>query len=209
MVPALDVPVALLEDCHRSGGQFADTLVKCERRWRVAIAQEQVDGGDVDFRPLRKRSQHRAQFGAETHGTTVDPVVNELDARGVARDDKALASIVPEGKPEHPVEPVQDLGSPLLVAMDDDLGVRACAEDVAERFELASQFRKVVDLAVEDDPHRFLRVRHWLMAAGEVDDRESSESQADRSREVIALVVGSAMCNRACHCLDGRRVDGF
>ena len=125
-VPALDAPTAVLEDRHRSRRKLPHAVIQRERGGCVAIAQEQVDCGDVDLGSTRERRQHRAQLGAEAHRTVVDAIVDELDPGRVAGDDQTLAAFVPDREAKHAVEPIEDLGSPLLVAVDDDLGIRLC-----------------------------------------------------------------------------------
>ncbi len=135
------------------------------------------------------RGQHRAQFGAETHGAVIDTKIDELDARRVTGNHQALASIIPDGETEHPVESIQYLGAPLFIAVNDDLGIRARAKDVSERLELASKLVEIVDLTVENDPDRFLLIRHRLMSACNIDNRKAAKSEPNRAIYVVALVV--------------------
>src|SRR5262249_14592201 len=83
-----------------------------------------------------------------------------------------------------------------------DLGVGLRPELVSAAFELGAQLLEVVDLTVEDDPGGLLGVGHRLMAAGQVDDGESTEAQPDRAVQVVALVVGTPVHDSPCHRLD-------
>ena len=198
-VPALDAPSTLLEHRHRARRELVHAFVERQRRRRVAVAQEQVEGGRVERRALRQRGQHRAQLGAEDDRAVVDAVVDELDAGRIARQHEAARAFVPDRQAEHAVQVVEHRAAPLLVAVDDDLGVGARAELVAQPFEFAPQLGEVVDLAVEHDPHRLLHVGHRLVAAGQVDDRQAAKAQAERARVVEALVVGPAVGDRLRH----------
>ena len=71
-------------------------------------------------------------------------------------------------------------GAPFLVAVNDHFGVRARPEVVPALLELGPQLLEVVDFAVEDDPDRLVGIGHRLVAAGEIDDRQPPETQADR-----------------------------
>jgi hypothetical protein len=57
--------------------------------------------------------------------------------------------------------------------MDDDLGVAAGMEDVAEGFELGHELLEVVDLAVEDHGHRAVLVEQgcWPVDRSMIDRR--------------------------------------
>ena len=60
------------------------------------------------------------------------------------------------------------------------------------------QLVEVVDLAVEDDPDRAVLVRHRLDRCLEVDDRESSVSEAGMAVEVQTAGVGPAADEPCC-----------
>ena len=92
--------------------------------------------------------------------------------------------------------------------MDDHFGVGVGAKDVAALLELGAQLLEVVDFAVEDDPDRLVGIGHRLMAAGEIDDRQPPEAEADRTLHEVALVIRAAMGDRISHQPDlspGRR----
>src|SRR5215470_2559040 len=74
-------------------------------------------------------------------------------------------------------------------------------------FEILAQFLEVVDLAVEDDPDRFLGIGHRLMPAGEVDDGEPAKAKAHRSIEEVAVVIGASMHHRAGHRFHAMAID--
>ena len=77
--------------------------------------------------------------------------------------------------------------------MDDDFGVGMGSEPVAAAFELGAQRRKVVDLAVEDDPHRAVLVRQRLLPRGDVDDAQPAVAEPDAVAEEEAVGIGPAM----------------
>src|SRR5690606_15038542 len=102
----------------------------------------------IDARALGRGGQHGAQLRAEEDRARVDLVVDELDARGVARESEPPLALIPERDAEHPVQMIEDIEPPLLVAVDDDFRIRARLEYMPETLELAAQLREVVDLAV-------------------------------------------------------------
>jgi hypothetical protein len=57
----------------------------------------------------------------------------------------------------------------------------------------------VIDLAVEDEGIAAVLGGHGLMPAGQVEDRETAEAEAQRAVEVLSLVVGAAMEEARAH----------
>ena len=75
-------------------------------------------------------------------------------------------------------------------------------------FELLAELAEVVDLAVEDDPDRLLGVGHRLMAAGQIDNRQSAKAEAERTRDVHALIVRPTVGDGPTHRHDVLGKDG-
>ena len=65
---------------------------------------------------------------------------------------------------------------PLLVSMQQDLGVRLGPEAVALGLQVGAQLVIVIDLAVEDNPDGPVFIRQRLVTADEVDNRQTSMS---------------------------------
>ncbi len=177
--------------------------------------------GDGVYRNFRKRSsrdridlrrpftggKNRADLGTKRQLPVDVPVVHELDAHRVARDDQPLAFDVPNRHTEHAVEPPEHTRAPFLVAVNDDFGVRPGLEAVTALLELRAQLLEVVDFAVEDDPHRLFPVGHRLVTAGEIDDRQATETQSEAARHQIPFVVRPAVRDGAGHRADHIRID--
>ena len=138
--------------------------------------------------------EHRLQLGAEQEGAVIEQrVVQRLDAQPVARQEQGLAVAVPEREGEHAAKAVDAGLAPGLPGVDDDFGVAAGVEHVAERLQLRDQFLVVVDLAVEDDAHAVVFVVERLLAGGQVDDRQAPVPQADARLDMQAALVRAAM----------------
>ena len=73
--------------------------------------------------------------------------------------------------------------------------------------ELGTERREVVDLAVEDDPHRTVFVRKGLLSGGDVDDAQPAMGEADTFTDVETVRVGSAMSNAVAHRLEQSAID--
>src|SRR5215831_8550012 len=90
--------------------------------------------------------------------------------------------------------------------MDDDLGVRARPEAMAERRELVPQSAVVVDLSVEDDVDAAVLVGDRLITGLEIDHAQPGDAERNPPLDVIAEGVGTAVPQRADHALDDRAV---
>ena len=86
--------------------------------------------------------------------------------------------------------------------MQHHLGVGDGAEPVSLGLEERAQRTVVVDLAVEDDPAGAVFVRHRLLAARAIDDREPPEAENRRLRLVKPIAVGPAVIHRVGHRTD-------
>src|SRR2546422_6717218 len=77
--------------------------------------------------------------------------------------------------------------------MDDDLRIGSGSEYVPTRFQLTPELQEIVDLAIEDSPHGFFLIRHGLVAARKIDDREPSKPESERSCHIVPLVIRTSM----------------
>src|SRR5262249_2995921 len=127
----------------------------------------------------------------------------------IADEDERLARAVPQRDREHAPQVLDEVGSVLLVEMDNDLGVGIRGEPVSPRLETGPQIPVVVDLAVEHDPDRAVLVGQRLMTADQVDDAEAAHPEANRAVGVDTLVVWSPVDDRLAHRPDSARFDGL
>jgi len=117
-------------------------------------------------------SEDRFEFGAEKEAAIVEQgVVQGFDAEAVAGEEEGFAVAIPEGKGEHAAEAVDATFAPGFPGVDDDFGVAAGMEDVAERLQFRDEFLVVVDFAVEDDTDAVVFVVQRLLASGQIDNR--------------------------------------
>src|SRR5436190_10774177 len=75
-------------------------------------------------------------------------------------------------------------------------------------FEFMPKFQKVVDLTIENHPDGFFTIRHGLVTAREIDDGEPAKAEAERSRDVVALVIRTSMDEGVRHPFDVLTEDG-
>jgi hypothetical protein len=70
-------------------------------------------------------------------------------------------------------------------------------------FEFGSQFGKVVNLAVVNDPRRAVFIKDGLVATGDINDAEAAHSQAGIGFCQDPFVVGAAVHDGLAHAVDG------
>ena len=84
----------------------------------------------------------------------------------VAREEKAVARLVPDGDGKHAIESLQAIRSPFLVGMKDNFRVALRAKNVTLGFQLRTQVAEIVQLAVKDNAARHVFVPNRLLPAG-------------------------------------------
>ena len=114
----------------------------------------------------------------------------------IAREKQSMTRTVPDRERKHTAQVAHAVGAVLFVQMDDDFGVRGSLELVTVGLEVPTEIKKVVDLAVKNDPNGAVFVRDWLAAVLDVNDAQPTMSQADHAVEVITLVVRAAVPER-------------
>jgi hypothetical protein len=170
LVAGLPVPVLVggavgLDDPHGGRGQLADAVEDGPRRGddgvpgEVVVQRDRVDGG-VDLPGLHQRGQRRGEpQPARRLGQ-----VQRLDAQPIAGEHHAAGVALGDDEREHAVQVRDDVGAPVVVALEDHLGVAGREEAVAVALELGAQLLVVVDAAVEDRGQAELVVDHRLAA---------------------------------------------
>src|SRR5438105_187915 len=86
--------------------------------------------------------------------------------------------------------------------MNYHLGIGGGAEVMSAADQAFPQLAVIVDLAIKNDPDRLVLVGDGLMAAFDVDDRESTTSKGYRTINVKAFIVRSTMSDRVAHALE-------
>jgi hypothetical protein len=185
---------AALPDEQVAGRQLAHLAEDRERRRHRVEREERLERVEVDL-----AARQRAQLRRESELVAAGAVVERLDPEAVAREHEPLPRRVPERDCEHAAQPSREVEAPLLVAVDEHLGVAVRREAMAVALEPVAQLGVVVDLAVLDDVDRLVLVRERLVAGVEVDDRESPRGQSDRAVDERAVRVRPPVDERRAH----------
>ena len=119
-------------------------------------------------------SEDGFDFGSEEQPPVDESPVERLHAETIAREEQPPARGVPDGEREHAPKPIDTGITPLLVGMDDGLGVGAGSIAMARLLEFLADGGVVVDLAVEHDPDRLVFVGERLMTGCQVHDAQPS-----------------------------------
>ena len=144
----------------------------------------------------------RAHLGTETQTIAVDSVIEQLDAKRITGEYQPAQSNVPNCQAKHAIDVVQHLIAPLFVSVQDYLSVGISAKHMAIALQLTLKLLEVIDLAVENHPYRLFLVRHRLVTARKIDDREPTKPESERSVNVVTLVVRPSMGDGLCHRLN-------
>ena len=144
--------------------------------------------------------QETLDLGAEHQGARLGVlvVVHRLDAKVVPGQQQRLCPGIPQSKGEHAPQPVQHFLAPLLIAVEQHLGVAAGGKGVPGGQKLLPQFLEVVHLAVKDHHQGAVLVEHGLLAALQVNDGQTAVAQGDLPIHKAAFAVGTAV-NDAVH----------
>ena len=153
----------------------------------------------VDLGAQPGNLQQRLELAAEHDPRAVIRVEKGLFTISIAGQDQRPRSRVPDREPKHTVESRETGIAPLLVSVNDHLGVGLGVKLVSESLELGAQLAKVVNLAVEHRLQRAVFVVHRLVTTGEIDDREPAHSDHGLLVMEQPLVVGAAMGDGRVH----------
>ncbi len=199
---ALDAHVAaLLPHEQMPCRELAHVAEDRVRRGDGVEGEERLERVEVDL-----AARQGAHLRRELERAAGCAVVERLDAVAVAREHEPARALVPDRDREHPAQPAREVEAVLLVQVHDRLRVGVRAVRVPVVHELAHELRVVVDLAVLDDDAASVLVEDRLVAAGEVDDRESARRERDGAVDVFAGGVGAAVLERRAHRLQARTV---
>ncbi len=168
-----------------------------ERVVGVVVAVERqviVDGQRVGPAGNVGPLENRLDLAREDESVARVPKVQRLDAEPVPRQKQRALRLIVDGEGEHAVETLQAPLAPLLVRLQNDLGVGAGAKRVTEAAEVGGQFKVVIDLTVVDNLQPAVGRGHRLAPGRrQVDDRQPTVTQPDTLVGEHAGIVGTAM----------------
>ena len=133
----LERGAALLPGQHVARGQLPDLPEDRQRRRDRVEGEERVERLEIEVAP-----RQRVELRRERELTADVPVVERLDAEAVAGEHEAAERRIPDRDREHAAQTLDEAEPPLLVRVDDRLGVGMRAEPVSGALELARAARR-------------------------------------------------------------------
>lgn len=195
---------------QRPADQLAHTIaVEAQRLARPDLAQALVqavagsrrggqgeqlgDAAGVEHRVGLGVGEDRLGFRGEQHASGGRVVVQRLDPEAIAHQPQALLALVPQGEAVDAAEAGEGSLAPLQIGAQHHFGVRAGAEDLAQRLQLGAQLAEVVDLAAVGQRHPPASLgKHRLGAVLQVDDRQAPMAEQRVPRQPQAFGVRPA-----------------
>ena len=129
-------------------------------------------------------------------------IVEGLDAKNIPGSEHGMAGAVPDHKGEHPPQPGGQLLAPLLIAMEQNLGIGFGGKGMARRHQLGAQVLEIVNLTVKNHDQIAVLIEHGLLAALQVNDGQPAVAQGHLIVHIIALAVRAAVGDQVRHSLD-------
>ncbi len=200
----LGAPVTLdalgrsLRDEDVAGSQLVDAADGGPIAGDVLQREIGVDRVEVDLSRDPGEPQERLQLGREGERPVGEPRPQQrLLAEPVPGEHEALAARVPQREREHPVHPLDEQRTALLVQVRQH-GRVACAADLVVG-ELVSKRLEVVGLAVVDRDDVARLVRHRLVSRVEVDHLQPLVAEHAAPECVRRALVRPAVNERGAH----------
>jgi hypothetical protein len=179
--------------------EFVDTLEKRFRRRRVTQRDEVIHSDDIHLRFDVPGSKQCFDFGREGKDL-INMVVKKRFLTYVIPSEKETATtLIPNRERKHPAEVTHALSPVLLIEMDYNFGVRGGLEAVTRSLESLPELRKIVDLAVENDPNGLVFVGKRLPSSIDVDNAEAPVPESDSGVKIVSFVVRAPMRKRGVH----------
>ena len=153
---------------HHPRGRLerVDVLIGGERGREIAVGEIERECFQVRLPRDGRVAMKRFYLRRKEESVPVVVVEERFLPRAIAGENEAALGPVPDGESEHAIESSDSVLAFALIERENDLGVARCAKANAFGFELASDFAKVVHLAVEHDrdvarvvPHRLIGIR--------------------------------------------------
>src|SRR5579862_5108844 len=111
-------------------------------------------------------------------------------------------TLIVQSEGKHASQFLDAVRSQILIKMHNNFRIGVRRESVPALLQFGAQFRKVIDLAVINDPNRFIFVEDGLVPTREIDNAEAAHSQTHAVFHKDPLVVRTSMHDRLAHPVD-------
>jgi hypothetical protein len=117
-------------DHELAGEHRHDVLHHGQRRLDGPICEERLDGARFDLFGNKPAAKEGADLRGEGEQALPPAHVERLDPEPIHRQEEPAGLAVPDGKGEHPAEPLDARGSVLGIGLQNDFRVGSAAKDV-------------------------------------------------------------------------------
>src|SRR5215467_7371110 len=120
-------------------------------------------------------------------------VEQRLLAQPVPSQEQCTRGFAPDAEGEHSPKVREAVHPVLLVGVEDRLCVATGRKTMPRSLQFAAKLAKVVDFAVERNPHCAILVAHWLVSGLEIDDGKPSMTESGATASPQPGVIRAAM----------------
>ncbi len=146
----------------------------------------------------KERLNLRAEHEAVAHLSKIERLNSEI----ITAAEKFLFLSVPDNESIHSAKLLWKTSSPLLVTVDECLGVGIGVELMTCVNKLLTKLLIVINFSVEKENKIFVLVVNRLSAAVKVDNGKTSESERNTVVYIVVCVIGTSVGNSVAHILD-------
>jgi hypothetical protein len=185
---------------------FLDSFQERHGSRNVPQGQVFVKGKMVEPAGHRFILEDGFQLGCKQNTSGFLAYVERFLPQAISSEDKAGSANVPQSDPEHPAQMLEQIEAFLFIEMDKDFRIRTTLKHVSLGLKHGTEFPKVVDLPITDNPHGLVFVGDGLMAAFEVNDAEPSHSHGNAMASKMSVIVWPPMDLNLGHSVQQRAV---
>src|SRR5579859_5763312 len=185
-----------------AGKKLEDVFKKSVFSRHESEGKEFSEGITIDFPSHGRIRDDGLQFRGEIKRLGCLAIIERFDADAIARQKEPPAPGIPDRKGKHPAQFTHAFWPQFFVQMNDDFSVRMRAKHMPFGEKLFTQFLKIVNLAVEDDPNCLILVGHRLRPRAQINNGQAEVSKPGDAIQVNPLPVWSPMSHRAKHVLN-------
>ena len=159
-----------------------------------AIEKEVSEGGGIglatDLAGLEDRLLLRSEIEASVRRQNI---MQRFDAHPISGQNQAPPGGIPQGQGKHSAEVLHKPEFELFVKVGRHLGVASRREPMSPAFQRVRKLQVIVDFAVTDQGDGSVFVVERLFSGVQIDDAESSNSEADFPFDMNTVAVGAAV----------------
>lgn len=144
-------------------------------------------------------SQKAFDLAAKQEQTILIIIIERFDTEDIPRTKHGFGFLVPDHEGEHAAQFAGQLIAPLLIAMQQHLGIGPGGKGMACSDQFLAQGLEVIDLAVKNADKTAILIEHGLLAALQVNDGKAAVAQGYLVIHIVAFAVRAAVGDQVRH----------